>query len=303
MEHSIEQEASFGSVSVMVATVSWESAEQRSPLQSRYVLCQRLSGAPSPVRIGNVDVHEALSRVGSVGFMPPDCSVSLFPVDKPYRLLVCSYEKAYFEAITGITRAQWDTHTGLLVSIRNDRIETFMHEIYSELEQPGFGHEQLVEAVSTQMLIELARYARQLQRSDSRHGDSLALAPWQLSRIQARIDSALELGYPHLDELAELCAISQSHLTRCFKASTGWRIHKYIAEQRITMAKTLLAKPGSSCQAVSARLGYGSPAYFATAFRRHTGLAPTEYRRRALSALALGNERPAREQQSPGPDG
>jgi len=123
-----------------------------------------------------------------------------------------------------------------------------MQEIHTELEHPGFGHEQLIESLSTHLLIELARYARELERNTSRRGDSLALSPWQLSRIQERIDSGPELGYPKLNELAELCAISPSHLARCFKSSTGWRIHKFIFEQRITKAKMLLAEPGVTCQ-------------------------------------------------------
>lgn len=289
MEHRIEKQAVFSSVAVTVATVNWHPTDQRSPLHSQYVLCQRLSGARSPVRIGNIDVHEALPRIGSVGFLPPDCSVGLFPVDTPYRLLVCSYEKEYFEATTGVTRAQWDAHTGLLVSIRNNRLEILMQEIYAELEQPGFGHEQLIDSLSMLMLIELARYARQLERRGPGHSSSLALAPWQLDRIQQRIDSALELGYPNLEELARLCAISQSHLMRSFKDSTGWQIHKYIAEQRIETARTMLAQESMSCKDVSARLGFCSPAYFATAFRRHTSMTPTQYRRQALAAAFEGN--------------
>jgi AraC family transcriptional regulator len=247
-----------------------------------------LSGASTPVRIGNVDVHEALSRVGSVGFLPPDCSVGLFPVDEPYRLLVCSFEKAWFEDITGVTRAVWDTHTGPLVSIRNKRLEILMQEIHAEWEQQGFGHAQMIESLSTQALVELARHSRQLPCSESGSSDSLALAPWQLNRIQQRIESGPEEGYPMLGELAELCAISQSHLMRCFKASTGWQIHRYIAAQRISRARSLLAQPGSSCRDVSLSLGYSSPAYFATAFKRQTGLTPREYRRRALTAPAEG---------------
>jgi len=286
MELVIEKQADFDNVSLMLATVNWDSAEQCSPLPSQYVLCQRLSGARTPVRIGNIDVHDALPRVGSVGFLPPDCSVALFPIEKPYRLLVCSFEKEYFESTTAVTRAQWDAHTGLLVSIRNNRLELLMQEIHAELENPGFGHEKLIESLNAHLLIELARYARELERQTCRQGDSLALAPWQLSRIQERIDNGPELGYPRLKELAELCTISPSHLARCFKSSTGWQIHKFVAEQRMNKAKVLLAEHGVTCQEVSARLGFSSPAYFATAFRRQTGLTPMEYRNQVTAAIA-----------------
>jgi AraC-like DNA-binding protein len=82
--------------------------------------------------------------------------------------------------------------------------------------------------------------------------------------------------------------MSQSHLMRTFKVSTGWQIHKYIAEERMKSAKLMLAEDQLNTKEISARLGFRSPAYFATAFLRMTGMTPTEYRRQAR-AVDLGS--------------
>lgn len=143
--------------------------------------------------------------------------------------------------------------------------------------QPGFASEILIEAISTVILVEMARHGRQrlpdanpglAARNDFARG---RLAPWQLRRIHERLATSFDIGYPGLMELALLCNLSQSHLMRAFKVSTGWQVHKYVAEQRLNMAKQLLVETRLTVKEISARLGFHSPAYFATAFRRTTG--------------------------------
>ena len=120
----------------------------------------------------------------------------------------------------------------------------------------------------------------------------LALAPWQLKRIEQRILGAPAQGYPALAELAELCGVSQGHLARSFKATTGWQIQKYIAELRLASALDMLRSGELSCEEVSVRLGYSSPGYFSTVFRRMTGSSPSEVRRQALGVRAGGTVLP-----------
>ncbi len=282
MDYTIEKEFALPTVLVQLVTVKWGGIEETPPYPG-YSLSQRLSEDHSPLRIGNLAAPEVLPRVRSVGFLPPGRSVRLFPVEKPLHVLYCMFEQEFFESKTGISRKQWDEQFDQLVSIRNQRLEIMMQEIYAELLQPDFGQEILIEAASNMMLVELARYARELARKGVKRSDTLALAPWQLRRVQERIHASIQMGYPNLSELAELCGISQGHLMRSFKASTGWQIHKYIAEERLKMAKRLLAQEQFSCEEVSTRLGFKSPAYFSTAFRRMTGKTPTEFRRQALT--------------------
>lgn len=282
----IEIELHLPRVSVHLATITFGGEQVFHPRTTGYNICQRLSDDHAPLRIGNINAREAFPRVRSVGFLPPGCDVSLYPMDGPFRVLNCAFESAWFEAVTGFGLDQWEAHTGALVSIKDRRLEMLMQELLGELVQPGFAHEMLVEAVCTMILVEMARYARLLDDKAGRGTAGQGLAPWQLRKIHQRLEAALQIGYPGLDELARLCGISQSHLMRTFKASTGWPIHKYIAADRLGAAKRLLLEDDLNSKEISSRLGFRSPAYFATAFRRMTGKTPTEFRRESRAMQA-----------------
>lgn len=286
MRQQLEQEIILPDVTVQLATISWEGVGERPPYP-HYSLFQRLSGDHSPLRIGDLSTPQMLPRVRSVGLLPPDCSIRLLPIEKPMRVLYCFYDAEYVEETTGIARSRWEKQAAALRSIRNQRLETLMQEIQAELEQPGLAQEVLVESVTRLMLVELARHLTELERKNSRQSSSLPLAPWQLQRIEERIQAAPALGYPGPGELAELCGVSQGHLARSFKAATGWQLRRYIAVQRISAAKQLLADERLSCEEVAARLGFKSPGYFSTAFRRHTGKTPMEFRKQALAREAV----------------
>lgn len=277
MEQVIEKELRLPHVRVHVATITWGGLEEVEP-HFGYSICQRLSEDHSPLRIENIDVAEAFPRVRSVAFLPPGCAVKLHPVNRPLQVLNCNFDKHAFEATTSIDERLWAEHRQALVEIRDRRLEVLMQEIYAELVQPGFASDLLVESVSNMIMVEMARYGRRLEQSRT-PGRSQGLAPWQLRRIQERIEGSLELGYPSIEELARICSISQSHLMRSFKKSTGWPIHKYVAEERLQTAKTMLGNSQLNLKEIASHLGFRSPAYFSTAFRRMTGKSPTDYRR------------------------
>lgn len=282
MQHKPEINIVLPHVTVQLATVEWSGVEE-TPAYDFYSLSQRLSADHSPLRIGNISAPSVLPRLHSVGLLPPGQPIRLLPVEKPLRVLLCLYNAAFFEERTGVSRTQWESHTENLVAMRNKRLEIMMQEIHAELDQPGYGSELLVESVANIMMIELARLFRQLDRKRAAGKAPLALAPWQLNRIQQRVEAALELGYPNIVELADICGVSEGHLARSFKAATGWQLQKFVADERIKAAKRLLAEEGMSCESVSERLGFKSPSYFSTAFRRVTGKSPREYRKQALS--------------------
>ena len=279
MKSVVENHIRLPSIDVELATlVEWAEAEVSMPASDRYCICQRLSHGHAPLRVENINAHEAFHHERSVAFLPPNCAVKIFPPDRPFKLLNCTFQKDYLEAVTEIGYSDWEEHTGALVSIRDRRIEVLMQEIHSELTQPGYASEILIDAVGKLILVEMGRYDRRLGTGNSRNSAGQALAPWQLRRIQERIDVAPETSYPTLEELANLCGISQSHLMRTFKLSTGWPVHKYIANERLAAAKRLLAADELSTKEISAKLGFRTPAYFSTTFRRMTGKTPSKYR-------------------------
>ena len=51
----------------------------------------------------------------------------------------------------------------------------------------------------------------------------------------------------------------------------------YIKEQKLNYACKLLLERKHSIAEISAMVGFNSPSYFATSFKKHVGCLPTEY--------------------------
>ena len=74
--------------------------------------------------------------------------------------------------------------------------------------------------------------------------------------------------------------MEQFHFSRLFKARTGLTPHRYLLQQRIVRAKSLLGDPSLHIAEIAARCGFAHQQHFADAFRRSVGLTPTGYRER-----------------------
>jgi AraC family transcriptional regulator len=104
------------------------------------------------------------------------------------------------------------------------------------------------------------------------------LAAWQqritLAYIEEHISERIELS-----TLATLVRQSPFHFCRAFKHSFGMPPLRYQAKQRIEQAKVLLAMPEMSVTEIGLTIGFGCLSSFTTAFRKATGVTPTEYQR------------------------
>jgi AraC family transcriptional regulator len=104
------------------------------------------------------------------------------------------------------------------------------------------------------------------------------LAAWQRKRVADHVEEHLADSVP-LSVLAEVANLSPFHFSRSFKQSFGMPPHRYLVDRRIARAKGLLAGPGTSITQIGVAVGFGDTSAFTTAFRKHTGLTPTAYRR------------------------
>ncbi len=79
--------------------------------------------------------------------------------------------------------------------------------------------------------------------------------------------------------VAEAIGVSEGHLSRVFKQETGKTLASYITEYRMCEAKRLLKDPRNKVYEVASNVGFKDITYFATTFKKHTGLTPTEYQK------------------------
>lgn len=82
-----------------------------------------------------------------------------------------------------------------------------------------------------------------------------------------------------LSDIANAVSTSQSHIMRVFKRIAGQTINQYIVEVRIEKAKLLLLSKSVTESAFEA--GFNDSNYFATVFKKKTGITPKQYQQQA----------------------
>jgi AraC family transcriptional regulator len=157
-------------------------------------------------------------------------------------------------------RAVWDTALKLKAEIGNS--------------DPG--SRQYAEALSLVLMHELIRSERTTAGATRllRGG----LPAWQQKRVAEFIQEHLAEEIS-LTALAELVDLSLYHFARAFKQSFGAPPHRYHMARRMDRARSLLQRPALSVTQIGIQIGFRETSSFTRAFRKFTGLTPTEYRR------------------------
>jgi AraC-like DNA-binding protein len=119
------------------------------------------------------------------------------------------------------------------------------------------------------------------------------LMPADRERLLQKIAASMEKDKPYLNpnitlgELSRCCGVSARDLSYLLRASLNTCFYDYINRHRIEEAKRLLrdGRPRpSSVLEILQQSGFNSKSVFNTAFKRLTGLTPTEYRKAQQAA-------------------
>ena len=109
----------------------------------------------------------------------------------------------------------------------------------------------------------------------------------QNALVMAHVRRYLEDNYMFdisLDSVGEILHISPAYLSAQFKKYQKMNFLDCLTELRINAAKELLNDPFRSSAEVASMVGYEDASYFARAFKKRTGVTPTQYRRQAAKA-------------------
>lgn len=140
-------------------------------------------------------------------------------------------------------------------------------EKYSEL---------LVHSYILQLLAQLCRY-RCERKKVIRESDQI------IYEITAYIGENYSQDIS-LQKISRQFAISESYLSRKFKAVTGIGINRYITFVRISNAEKMLHRGGVSVAEVARSCGYNDSNYFSAVFQKVKGVTPTHVIRGDRSA-------------------
>ena len=82
-----------------------------------------------------------------------------------------------------------------------------------------------------------------------------------------------------LDDLAQLCRLSEPHFYRRFKQATGSTPIDWLRRERINHARRRLLESNDPIKQIAEQVGYNDPFFFSRDFKRYTGVAPKNYRK------------------------
>lgn len=216
-------------------------------------------------------------RPGEILFLPPGANCSTVTPPGEHSLLCLTFENGRARHLFESEDLPSDLPP--CFDVRAERVRNGLGRLAEELRSPGFAQEILVESVALTLVVDLCRYLRAKDEAAQLRGGGLA--GWRLRRLKERIDADFAEPLSIVDLAAE-CGMSARHLIRTFKTTTGMTLSDYIADVRITRAKSELREQGRMIKVVAGRCGFQSAAAFSAAFRRATGLTPKQYRQEGL---------------------
>ena len=113
----------------------------------------------------------------------------------------------------------------------------------------------------------------------------------QEARKDKIVELALEYVRAHyqekitLSQAAAVLNVSQGHLSSTFKKQTGKNFSDYVTEMKIEKARELIESYQYRMYEISDMLGFDTPYYFSSVFKKITGYTPKEYENLVVKKL------------------
>jgi AraC family transcriptional regulator len=104
------------------------------------------------------------------------------------------------------------------------------------------------------------------------------LAPWQIRRVTAHIDTAMGSTI-RLRDCAKIARLSKSHFARAFRVSFGETFARHVLARRTERAQQMMLCTNDPLSQIAAACGFADQAHFTRVFRHSTGISPAAWRR------------------------
>ncbi len=163
------------------------------------------------------------------------------------------------------------------LSVEAAQLVRSCHDL-AEVQPPGFAG-QLAAAVFQVLALLVATRAEAEQ------------PPSQVRQLVRRAEIRLLEGFDEglrIRDLARELGISESHLRRVFKTSTGLSPKEYLLDLRLRRVRILLRGSALTLGEVAARTGYDSAYHLSAEFKKRVGVAPSRWRSERRGEVGAG---------------
>lgn len=157
--------------------------------------------------------------------------------------------------------------------IHDERISYLVALAIAEFSAKGAHTDELIYSVMKQILIYVLRDLDDGGRATANVSDADIFCQNMMSYIDTHIYSLTSLK-----EVADSFSYNYSYVSNLFKTHTGNTLSEYYRGRRLDAAMALLKEGKKTVGEIAEELGYSTPFAFSTAFKRHFGKAPKEFK-------------------------
>ena len=149
----------------------------------------------------------------------------------------------------------------------NSTFETLINDIFENYERQYYCIGKVYEIMDY--------LKKEHGHSDSETSDNLQLQYVRtvIKYIQLKFSEQI-----HMDDIAHTCGLNRSYLTRLFHEATGYTVKGYLLSYRMKAAQKMLKESDYPIQYIGSAVGYTDIFTFSKAFKKYSGLTPSEYR-------------------------
>ncbi|MBQ2841442.1 MAG: helix-turn-helix transcriptional regulator [Clostridia bacterium] len=163
---------------------------------------------------------------------------------------------------------------GLIISEAMNAFSTPLGTPYTRAleksDSGDFGCEQMIQICMEQLLIHLIRGNKRTVSPKS--AANTALLPKICEYLESNVDKHLSFT-----DIQKEFNISASVIKRLFKDSMNCGIMEHFSRLKVDAAKQMIRENEFNFTEISEKLGFNTPQYFTTVFRRISGMSPSEY--------------------------
>lgn len=171
-------------------------------------------------------------------------------------------------------------HSGKMYDI----FYTYFNILIKEFELKDNFYTEIAQNVSRTLLMYVLRLINHTKNTSALL-DSSKIIETALSYIEENFRDKITL-----DDLAEACFTNKFYISHLFTRIQNVSIGKYIVNRRIEEAKLLLSDEDLSIASIAEQTGFIDPGYFCRAFKKNTGLTPSDYRKTIFDTQKLANK-------------
>ena len=266
------------------------SIEVESPIEDHDVIASGISVHKGVYDISRASfmAHVVFFVLDGVGLLTtPDFrkvltkgDIMLIPAGCPARYQIHSsspesiWKTLWFD-LANTDRWSWLHSKGIVISKANnlDVLESAMESLYFEIHHNELESKLLAKHLIEQIMIYVRRELEFKVRDYEKN------IKHRLDKLFELVNQQLQLNWT-VAQLASKSAFSESHLYALCRKFLGVNPMKHVAHLRMQRAKLLLYQTNAPVGNISLTVGYQNQFNFSSAFKKHTGESPSEYRQR-----------------------